>query len=74
MTTKTCDRCGKLINPPDPRTQATTRVSVIVSDPQYLAQYAMDLCYDCQRETFFCAKPTGKWFNGTEYEKQGEAK
>lgn len=72
MVTKTCDRCGEIINPPSPWTQATTRVSVIVSDPQYVAQYAMDLCYDCQREIFFFAKPTGKWFNGTKHVKQGE--
>lgn len=72
MITKTCDRCGALINPPDPRTQATTEVRVIVSDPQYMTQYAMDLCYDCQREVFYCAKPTGKWFNGTDYVKREE--
>lgn len=72
MVTKTCDRCGELIMPPDPRTQATTMVRVVVSDPQYMAQYAIDLCYDCQREIFFYAKPTGKWFNGTKHVKQEE--
>lgn len=74
MKIKTCDRCGEIINPPHLRTQATTMVRVIVSDPQYLTQYAMDLCYDCQREVFFCAKPTGKWFNGMDHVRQGEKK
>lgn len=70
MVTKTCDRCGELIMPPDPWTQATTRLSVVVSDPRALASYALDLCYDCQREVFFCAKPDGTWFNGVGAERR----
>ena len=73
MITKTCDRCGELINPPHPWMQATTRIRVVVSNPRFVTPneleppYELDLCYECQKAVFFFARPTGKWCNGKDY-------
>lgn len=72
MVKKICDRCGEPIMPPDPRTQATTQLRVVVSDPRYVTLYAPNLCYKCQREVFFFVDPAGTWFNGTDYVKKEE--
>lgn len=72
MITKTCDRCGALINPPCPWTQATTRIRVVVSNPRYVTPYELDLCYECQKAVFFFANPTGEWYTASGNVKQGE--